>query len=521
MISRVTIGHGYTRWKTATPIPPGEYYRLDRKPSELGKKRLGTMAAADPCGGWYGFICPCEEWVPWALQGQFVKETSTYGKEDGGWVWGMAGFDPHQAYAWQKRFVADAGSCLLRSFDYRRLAIVGFGGGKTLAGLLLLQLGEHSLVAAPRFVHQSWRDDAAFWGLPCPRLTTPESLGRVDTSDLDVLVLDEITRWKNPEAKRSRDAREASKRAKIVVGLTGAPIAGGGPLDWRSLDVIRPGCIPANEMAFRFNFADSELDPNGKKAEHVTRKKEVAAGRTAYVTPAQAWDTDKIARYVAPFVFRVNTDELLAHLPPVRHVKMTVPQPRDWDVVIKGAATERGPSKRVMQALTLSDGFLYDDAGEVIRLDTNKVDACVEWVEGLGEPVVLIAMWRETIALLAERLKDHRPAVISGGLDVACEQSRFTSGDTDVLILNAAMGAGINGLQRRCRIGAFLSMSRQPDDYRQTVSRLMRVGQSRGVQIVHFHAEGTLDARRLELIEAHGDLSASMLEKLLASELGD
>lgn len=520
MLTKIDVGHGWLRYKSTTPIRPGPYYRLDFRPDQLTKKRLGTLAAQDEFGRFAGFLCPQEEWVVWVLKGMFVKEVASYGRPNDG-IWSVLGLDPRDYYPWQQAFIQDCANCIGRDQEYRRLAIVGLGGGKTRVGLVLAALGDNSVVLAPRHIHQSWRDEAELLGLPCPRISTYESAHRV-TGDLDVLILDESVKVKAGNNQRSLAARELSKRAKIVVGLTGTPIAGGGPLDWRQLDIIRPGCIPTNENAFRFCFSRNELDGKEYSADEkkrITSVREVAAGRKAYVTPASAWDLDRVASYVAPFVMRVCTDDLLAHLPPVQYRRLMTPQPKDWDVVVKGAATEKGPSKRVTQASMLSDGFLLDDSGEVIRLDTHKIDAVREFVEGLGEPVVILAAWRETIRALETALATYRPAVIAGGTDAADAQGRFTSGDTGVLIVNAATADGINGLQDRCRVAVFVSLSRQPIDRKQAIGRLFRVGQQRGVVIVDVLAEGTLDERRLELIEQHGDMSESMLTKLLTEEL--
>jgi hypothetical protein len=48
--------------------------------------------------------------------------------------------------------------------------------------------------------------------------------------------------------------------------------------------------------------------------------------------------------------------------------------------------------------------------------------------------------------------------------------------------------------------------------------RLFRSGQSRGVQIVDVCADETMDARALELIKGHSDLSEEMVNKLLFEE---
>ncbi len=316
---------------------------------------------------------------------------------------------------------------------------------------------------------------------------------------------------KNPDALRSERARELSKQARIVVALTGTPTSAAGPLDWRWLDVVRPGCVPTSEIPWRFLFSEA------------TEVKEVKAGRKAYVTPNDSWDVEKVAKYVGPFVFRVNTSELLAHLPPITYTRLTTPQPADWALVTKGAATLKGASKRVTQARMLSDGFVFDDDQRVIRLDQNKINAVAEFVEGLGEPVVIFAAWRETIAALSAKLTlpgKPAPATVSGDTaDIDYSVQRFLSGETDIIIINSRMGSGIDGLQQRARVGIFVSNSTNPTDRTQAEGRLFRTGQSRGVQIVDVIAEDTLDEKQLDLLKSHNDLSSAMIEKILLEAL--
>lgn len=508
MIREITVGHGWTRYKQNTVIEPGKYYKLDGKPSDLMKRQLALQAVSSPDGRFH-WITPVAEWIRFVLLGQFVKETTTYGKRD--WQPGdtgfLNGFDCARLRPWQARFILDGISALESGFQYRRAAIVSLGGGKTLAGLLLAQLGERAAVLAPRHMHDTWKRDIEKWGLTPPIISTYESAHRI-VDPVDVLLLDEVLLLKNPETLRAERVLRLSREASIVVGLTGTPTSAEGPLDWRWLDCVRPGCVPTSEIPWRFLFSDK------------TEVKEVTAGRKAYVTPANSWDTEKVAAYVSPFVMRVDTSELLAHLPPVTYTRLTVPAPKDWAIVTKGAATTRGASKRLSQARMLSDGFVMDDDGNVIRLDTNKIDAVAQQVESLGEPVVIFAAWRETIRGLSEKLNSYRPAVVSGDTaDIGFEIGRFLSGDTDVLILNSRMGAGINGLQDRARIGVFVSNSTSPVDRVQAEGRLFRSGQNRGVQIIDVVAEDTLDERQLELLKGHNDLSASMVEKILLEAL--
>ena len=504
MITEIHVGPGWFRYMTSTPVRPGVYYKLQGKPGDLLKRQLALQAVNDPDGRFH-WITPRAEWIRSVLLGQFVKETSVYGK-DTEIAEAFPGFDTTVLRPWQARFLRDAVAALSAGMQYRRGACVSLGGGKTLPSLLLSTLGDRAAVLAPRHTHDTWRRDAEKWGLPCPILSTYESAHRIEP--VDVLVYDEVLLLKSPDSLRAEKARVLSEKAQIVIGLTGTPTSAGGPLDWRWLDAIRPGCVPTGDTPWRFLFSQA------------TELKKVRGEQKAYITPASSWDVEKIAQFVSPYIMRVDTSELLAHLPPVTYTCLTTPKPADWDVVTKGAATTRGASKRVTQARMLSDGFVMDDDQKVIRLDMNKIKAVMEFVEGLGEPVVIFAAWRETIQALSTALGAFRPAVVSGDTaDIGFQIQRFLSGDTDVLILNSRMGSGVDGLQDRARIGIFVSNSTNPTDRAQAEGRLYRSGQSRGVQIVDMIAEGTLDGPQLELLKSHNDLSASMIEKILLEKL--
>lgn len=508
MLREIEVTPGWYRYKTQTPIRPGLYYQFDaRRPDPLTKRRLGLIAASTPSGD-FRWLAPHEDWTKWVVQGLFVKETTCYGKsEEDSFARGVLGETWTRLRPYQQRFIQDGLECLSRGWSYRRACVVGLGGGKSLIGLGLCAFGERCVVLAPRHIHDTWRNEAAKWGLPCPEISTYESAHKIG-GPIDVLILDEVLRAANPDTQRSAATRQLSERASVVVALTGTPTAGRGPLDWRWLDCVRPGCVPTEETPWRFLFSDC------------TEQKEVAPGRKAFVTPADGWDTARIAAWVAPFVYRVDTSELLAHLPPVQYQVIRVPQPRDWDVVVRGAATERGTMKRVSQARMLSDGFVYDDGGTPVRVNSDKATAIREFVEGLGEPVVVVARWRESIAHLAKELAEFNPAVVaSESADVAWQLARFRSGETSVLIISARYGEGIDGLQDRARVLVFMSNG-SANDRKQMEGRLFRHGQSRGVVVVDVVSDSTMDERQLQLIREQSDLAESQIDRILAAEFG-
>jgi hypothetical protein len=189
-------------------------------------------------------------------------------------------------------------------------------------------------------------------------------------------------------------------------------------------------------------------------------------------------------------------------------------------LIRNGGGTENGASKRVAQARQIADGFILDDLGDASELDRNKVNAVVEWATSTEEPVVIYAAWDWTVTTLAAELKDENPAVLRGGADYGVELEKFLNGSTRVLIANTRISTGMN-LQGRCRLMAFASNGLSPIDRQQAEGRIVRPGQKDGCVIVDFLSEDTLDEKQLEILQNHGELSETMVESMLARELGE
>lgn len=516
-MKRVEIEHGsgWEVYRQDAPVPPGPYFVTNlRKPKGTDKESqakwlklkqsLCLIPATGP-GCRFAWLAPAERWARELLcGGRVIFDPTTVKSVEPDWE--MIGFDPKKLRGWQRGFITEAWTTLAYKRQYRKGWIVSLGGGKTLAGLLLCQLFDRPAVLADRYLHATWKSEAEKWGFNVPLLSTYESCHKLP-EDVDCLVVDEILRLKNPNARRSVNARAVGMKCEAVVGFTAIATAGRGPLDFGWLRVVEPECLPAPENAFRFLFG----------AEVVL--KEVAPGVKAYVV--EEWDNQKILDFVDPYLTTVDTSELLSDLPEIEHRYIDCPNPSQWDTIALGGATSRGTMKKLAQCRQCTDGFVLDDNENPIRLNDprSKVDMVVDYIESLGEPVLVYSAWREGVALLRERLSSYNPAVVEGGSeDPGAQVERFRSGETDVLIANSRYSRGMN-LQERCRIILFLSVSSIPDDYEQALGRVYRPGQKRGCIAVYFCCENTLDRRTIELVQKHKGMSEKFIDGLLAQEL--
>ena len=170
-------------------------------------------------------------------------------------------------------------------------------------------------------------------------------------------------------------------------------------------------------------------------------------------------------------------------------------------------------AKRRAQLRQAADGFVYRDDGTAVRLKHRpKIDAVIEWVEGLGEPVVLFAAFTESVRLLADLIPG---AVTMVGADQTGAEL-FKAGAARVLICQGSYSEGLN-LQGVCRAVGIVSATTKPTDMSQGIARVRRTGQRLPQIVRHFHLDGSRDARIYQLIKAHDGKLADIEELIDAT----
>ena len=502
MLAKVTIGDGeWFKYKSETALPAGDYFWfMGRKPSDELKKKLCLIAASR--GRDFKWLAPYEPWVKRFVDGLLDLMPSLHRQPR----WELLGIDPDRLRGWQKRQAIEMWNYLASRFPYRKGWIAPLGAGKTLGGLTASQFYEpgETAVLASRYLHETWRSEAKEWGIAPPIISTYESCHKLPKG-IKCLIVDEAIVFKNSDAQRTVSAVALSKQCETVIGYTGIPIGGGNAPDWRWLRVVSPGCVPADVKAWQFAWG---LD---------TQLKEVGPNK-AYVT--ENYNHEEISRFISPFIHTVDISEIASEMPEVTEQFIVCPTPPDYKSIQAGAGTTRGTHKRLAQALQCTDGFIYNDEEQAVRIVAPKIAAVKEWVESLAEPVLLVGAWSETVDILAEIFKEKMPSIIGGSSssDPSREIERFKSGMTSIMIANAGYSKGMN-LQKVCRIAGFLSVSSKPDDLKQMKGRLARPRQKDGVQFVFFVCDETLDRRRIELVQKHQDRSEDFVDKLLLEEL--
>lgn len=516
MLERIEVNNDYSRYKSPGEIiPPGLYYKTHARLNlnEKLKKGLRSIPAQHLATTRFCWLLPYEPWVKRLIEQYEPPEANLYGRadlDDEGTLQEIqdALFLRSSTWQilrpWQKQGLGDVALTLRKAGYYRRGIVAPIGAGKTLFGLCVCTGCQRPVVLAPSHLHSTWSDEARKFGLNVPHISTYESAHHVG-QEPDCVILDEVLAVKNEATIRHQKALKLAANAKIVIGYTGTP-SSINPMDLRWLRVPCPGSVPADETAWRFLWGlDTELV-------------EVAPEKKVYVT--KNWDTNGLAEFTKPYLWVIDPSEIAVELPSISKQRIYLPRPRRFEMILRGAATEGGTSKRLAQARQLTDGFFYDDLDNPVDLDSAKLDALAEIVNGTEEPVVVFAAWDHSVEMAARRFEELNPAVLRGSSgNYGSEIDRFQRGATRLLIANGRISTGMN--LQRSRIMVFISNHANPVDRVQAIGRIRRPGgEFKGVMIYDLIAKDTLDEKTLDLLEGHADESEGFVLAALEKELG-
>lgn len=399
---------------------------------------------------------------------------------------------------------------------------VDMGLGKTAAVLTWLDWIERKndytlkglIIAPKRVAENNWLQEAQKWGMDelSKRMTICAGLAgkraknwnnetkpiKIISRDLckdyantecDILILDELTSYKNPMSIRSKAVR--SVRATTKVGLTGTFLANGAidvfgqaaavGIDWQGL----------NYYAWRATYFKDLLAGSGL----AFQKWRLKVGLEDLLKPIK----DNIFTLTAEDYLTIPETMETTHKVDVG--EDTRKAIGDLDAFLSFDLADRvltfDEKQKFAKLQTLCNGFVYDCNGEVVRgVRSVKLETVADFVsdcKDAGEPVLLFYAFVAEAEWLEELLK---------GRGVKCDRvtkrgfiERWNNRETDCLLAHpASAGHGLN-LQHGGRVIVWSTLTYNYELFAQGNARLARQGQKRNVQIHYFVADKTCEER--------------------------
>lgn len=335
--------------------------------------------------------------------------------------------------------------------------------------------------------------------------------------DYDMVVIDELSSFKNWQSKRFRSFMKVRPKVKRVVGLTGTPSSNG------LMDLFAEfKCLDMGERLGRF-IGQYRLDyfkPDRMNGPIVYSYKLLPGAenriyeRISDITISmKATDHLQMPELISTeYPVYMSEKETARYEEMKRDLVLSLPEK---EITAANAASLSG------KLTQLANGAIYDDEKEVIAFHDRKLDALEDILEAANGKTVLVAYWyKHDLERITKRLDDL--GVIWEKLDSDDSIKKWNEGKLPVgLIHPASAGHGLN-LQSGGNTMVWYGLTWSLELYQQTVARLWRQGQASGtVTVMHIVTAGTIDGRILDALKTKDHTQAALIDAVKAEVVTD
>jgi SNF2 family DNA or RNA helicase len=297
--------------------------------------------------------------------------------------------------------------------------------------------------------------------------------------DVDTVVFDELSVYRNGTSKRTKIAREVAARMKWVWGMTGSPIPNEPTDAWAQCRIVNPTRVPRYFGQFR----DSVM-------QKVTQYK--------WVSKPNALDT--VYNAMQPAV-RFTLDDVV-ELPDVVHrvidVEMGTKQKKLYEAMASKAhalvdsheITAMNAGVVMNKLLQIACGYVYSTEKEVVELDNNeRIAALVDIITSTNEKVLVFVPFKHTVAGISKALDKEgiEHDCITGEVNATARASTFnlfqnTSKYKAIVAHPATMSHGLTLTAASTVVwfAPILSL----ETWEQANARIRRIGQKAKQQII-------------------------------------
>ncbi len=330
--------------------------------------------------------------------------------------------------------------------------------------------------------------------------------------DFDMVVIDELSSFKNHQTKRFRALMKVRPKVKRIVGLTGTPSSNGLMDLWAEFRLLDMG-----ERLGRFigQYRTSYFRPDKQNGQVVFSYKPLPGaekqiyGKISDITISMKSDD----HLQMPELINSRYTVYLSEKEDSRYAdlkKDLVLQMPDGEITAANAASLSGKLSQ------MANGAIYTDAGETVAIHERKLDALEDIIEAANGKPVLVAYWfRHDLERIAERL--HKLKIPCSRLDTDGSIRKWNAGEIPVALIHpASAGHGLN-LQSGGNTLVWFGLTWSLELYQQTVARLWRQGQqSETVVVQHIITKGTIDERIMKALSEKDTTQAALIDAVKA-----
>lgn len=334
--------------------------------------------------------------------------------------------------------------------------------------------------------------------------------------DFDMVIVDELSSFKNHQAKRFRALMKVRPKVRRMIGLTGTPSSNGlmdlfaefklldmGERLGRFIGQYRTAYFKPDKMNGQIIFSYKPLP--GAEQQIYNKISDITISM-------KSTDHIKMPELVnSRYVVHLSEKEQERYEELKKDLVLQLP---DGEITAANAASLSG------KLCQMANGAVYSDDEDILNIHDKKLDALEDIIEAANGKSLLVAYWfKHDLQRITERL--HKLKVPFARLDTDASIRNWNAGELPVALIHpASAGHGLN-LQSGGSTLVWFGLTWSLELYQQAVARLWRQGQTAGTVVVqHIIAKGTIDERVMKALSLKDSTQSALIDAVKA-EISD
>lgn len=330
--------------------------------------------------------------------------------------------------------------------------------------------------------------------------------------DFDMVVIDELSSFKNHQAKRFKSLMKVRPKVKRLVGLTGTPSSNGLMDLFAEFKILDMG---ARLGRFIGQYRMTYFKPDKMNGPIVySYKPLLGAEQAIYEKISDITISMKAADHLK--MPELINSKYLVHLSEKEKKKYEDMKAELVLALPEGEITAANAASLSGKLSQMANGAVYADDESILSIHDRKLDALEDIIEAANGKTVLVAYWfKHDLMRIEERLKSKD--IPFEKLDSDASIKKWNKGELPVALIHpASAGHGLN-LQSGGSTLVWFGITWSLELYQQTVARLYRQGQSEGtVTNIHIVTKNTIDERIMKALLEKDKTQSALIDAVKA-----
>lgn len=326
--------------------------------------------------------------------------------------------------------------------------------------------------------------------------------------DYDMVVVDELSSFKNYQAKRFRALLKVRPKIKRIVGLTGTPASNGLMDLWAEFRLLDMGQRLGRYITA---YRNTYFAPDKRN------------GMVIYSYKPLPQSEKEIYRKISDITISMKSIDYLK-MPELISTEYTVrlsnEEREHYDAMKQklvlqlsgGEITAANAASLTSKLCQMANGAVYTDNGQTANIHDRKLDALEDIIEAANGKPILVAYWfkHDLVRIKIRLQKLHIPFVT---LETSESIRKWNRGEiTAALVHPASAGHGLN-LQYGGNTIIWFGLTWSLELYQQANARLWRQGQNSNTVVVqHIITEKTIDKRILKALSQKDTTQQALID---------